>query len=113
MFLSRLFCLALTAITLFGGITECFGWGKDGHTAIGTLAIDQLQPHARSELESIIQPGPLDGLAMAISARGHLKKDAPFALPGMMKRQREQFAFELRGEVDGRTLTVAVFMVFP
>jgi len=64
MLISRISCQTLIAITLLGGITECFAWGKDGHTAIGTLAVAQLQPHARSELENIIQPGPLDGLAM-------------------------------------------------
>ena len=64
MFLSWLSCLALMGITLFGGSTECFAWGKAGHTVIGTLAIAQLQPHARSELENIIQPGSLDGLSM-------------------------------------------------
>ena len=64
MSISRISFLTLTTITLLVGITECFAWGKDGHTVIGTLAIDQLQPHARNELKDIIQPGPLDGLAM-------------------------------------------------
>lgn len=64
MFASRISFLTLTTITLLVSITDCFAWGKDGHTVIGTLAIDQLQPHARSELEKIVQPGPLDGLAM-------------------------------------------------
>ena len=64
MFLSRIFPLILVAITMFAGATESFAWGKDGHTVIGTLAIGQLQPYARNELENIIQPGPLDALAM-------------------------------------------------
>lgn len=64
MILGRISCPTLVAITLFGGITECFAWGKTGHTVIGTLAIAQLQPHARSEMENIIKPGPLDDLAM-------------------------------------------------
>jgi hypothetical protein len=61
-FFSNIFCTVFISLTLFGYSTDSRAWGEEGHTAIGVLAIDQLQPAVRSELENII--GPLDGQAM-------------------------------------------------
>lgn len=49
---SALLCLSM----------QCFAWSPDGHSAIGVLAMKQLSPLARAELESII--GPLTDEAM-------------------------------------------------
>lgn len=47
---------------LLGLSMQCLAWSHDGHSAIGVLAIKQLSPEARTELESII--GPLTDEAM-------------------------------------------------
>jgi len=40
-----------------------FAWGRDGHTAIGILAVNQLQQDALHELESIIRPLSKEAMA--------------------------------------------------
>jgi hypothetical protein len=58
MFLNRFFCITLTGISLFGYSGDSQAWGKDGHAAIGILAISQLQADSRNRLEATV--GPLD-----------------------------------------------------
>jgi hypothetical protein len=62
MVFKRKFCTALASLVLFAYSSISLAWGPDGHSAIGILAIDQLQPDARRELESFVSP--LDDLAM-------------------------------------------------
>ncbi len=61
-FLNRIFCTVIASFALSGFSPESFAWGPDGHSAIGILAIEQLQPDARRELEGIVNP--LDEQAM-------------------------------------------------
>ena len=49
-------------LVLYGYSPDSTAWGSDGHTAIGVLTIEQLQPAARRELEFIA--GPLDDQSM-------------------------------------------------
>jgi len=42
--------------TLLGFSPHSFAWGKDGHTAIGILAVEQIRPDALRELENIMDP---------------------------------------------------------
>jgi len=58
-------CTAVIGIALFGYSTQPLAWGADGHTAIGVLAIDQLQPDALRELESIVNPLTKQAMAEA------------------------------------------------
>jgi len=62
MFFSRIICTIFVSFTLLGYSTHSLAWGSDGHTAIGILAMGQLTPEARQELESMI--GPLNAEAM-------------------------------------------------
>lgn len=48
--------------TLLGFSTYSLAWSRDGHSAIGILAIEQLQTGTRNELERLI--GPLDDQAL-------------------------------------------------
>jgi len=52
----------LVSLFLSGHSTEAPAWGSEGHTAIGMLAIEQLNPTTRLELENIT--GPLDEQAL-------------------------------------------------
>jgi hypothetical protein len=45
--------------------TQAIGWGRDGHTAIGVLAVNQLQPEALQQLESIVDPLTKQAMAEA------------------------------------------------
>lgn len=54
--LGRFLSIACTSIALFGYSTLTFGWGRDGHTAIGILAVNQTRSEALSELEGIVNP---------------------------------------------------------
>lgn len=58
----RTICATFVCLALSGYAAHSFAWGQDGHTAIGVLAINQLQPDARRELEFIV--GPLDEQAI-------------------------------------------------
>jgi hypothetical protein len=60
--LSRFVFKTCIALVLLCCSSYSFAWSKDGHSAIGVLAMKQLQPGAYSELQSII--GPLDEQAM-------------------------------------------------
>ena len=59
---NRFFCITLACISLFGYSDNSHAWGEDGHTAIGVLAISQLQADIRSKLEAVV--GPLDEQAL-------------------------------------------------
>jgi len=54
----RLVTAIFAGLALSGYSPESPAWGSEGHIVIGMLAIDQLQPAARLELEHIT--GPLD-----------------------------------------------------
>jgi len=58
MVFNRFFCITLAGISLFGYCGDSQAWGKDGHAAIGVLAINQLQADNRNKLEAAV--GPLD-----------------------------------------------------
>lgn len=51
---SRTLTTALLCCTLIAYSTVTFGWGADGHSAIGTLALAQLDEDARSELAGFV-----------------------------------------------------------
>jgi hypothetical protein len=52
----RTFYAVLASFALIGHSAQTFAWGSDGHSAIGILAISQLQPDALTELENIVNP---------------------------------------------------------
>jgi len=62
MLFTRIICTILASYALLGYSTNSLAWGPDGHTTIGILAMGQLTPEARGELESMI--GPLNEEAM-------------------------------------------------
>jgi len=62
-FFGHIIFTALAGFALLGYSDDCWAWGRDGHTAIGILAVNQLQQDALRELESIIRP--LNKQAMA------------------------------------------------
>ena len=47
---------AIASLALIGYSAQTFAWGPDGHSAIGILAISQLQPDALAKLEDIVNP---------------------------------------------------------
>ncbi len=59
---NRILSIILTSYALFGFSNTSLAWGPDGHSTIGILAVKQLQPDARHELESVF--GPLNAKAM-------------------------------------------------
>ncbi len=60
--LGRLAITFVASLVLYGYSSEAPAWGSEGHTAIGMLAIEQLTPDVRQELERLT--GPLDEQAM-------------------------------------------------
>lgn len=52
----RILWTTFTGIALLGYSIHSLGWGRDGHTAIGVLAIDQVQSEALVELQNIVNP---------------------------------------------------------
>lgn len=54
-FFVRIFIATLASCVLFSYTTIAIAWGPDGHTAIGIMAINQLQPDARRELTNILK----------------------------------------------------------
>ena len=60
--LMRLCLPVLTALSLLAYSTFVFSWGHNGHGVLGILAVEQLQPFARGELEKVI--GPLNQQSM-------------------------------------------------
>ena len=62
---SQSLCALLTCLTLAGYSTEVISWGRDGHTAVGILAINQLRPEALQELKNIVHPLTKQAMAEA------------------------------------------------
>lgn len=60
-FINRLICITVLGYAMTGG-SVCMAWGPDGHSAVGILAMNQLNGNSRSQLQSVI--GPLDTQAM-------------------------------------------------
>ena len=58
----RITCAGIACLTLFGHSADVFAWGPDGHSAIGILAMAQLETDTHQKLEGLI--GPLDEQAM-------------------------------------------------
>lgn len=59
---TRIFWVFFTGMALLGFNTDAGAWGADGHTAIGILAMDQLEPEVKIALQDIV--GTLDEDAM-------------------------------------------------
>ena len=57
-FINRLFIILLTTCAMTGLSTSVFGWGHDGHAAVGILALGQLSAETRTKLERVL--GSLD-----------------------------------------------------
>jgi len=55
----------VVCLTLVGYSTAAICWGRDGHTSIGILAINQLQPEALQALGSIVRPLTRQAIAEA------------------------------------------------
>ena len=64
-FPGRIFCATFACLGLIGFSTSAIGWGSAGHTAIGILAVNQLQPDALDKLESIVNPLTRQAMAEA------------------------------------------------
>lgn len=64
-FLSHLIYTGILCLTFGGYSTSAHSWGRDGHTAIGIMAINQLQPDALKELESFVKPLSQEAMAEA------------------------------------------------
>lgn len=64
---SSIICAIFSSIVLLVFSTHSFAWGRDGHTAVGILAINQLQPEALQALESIVNPLTKQAMAEACS----------------------------------------------
>lgn len=60
-------CAVIACLTLFGYSTEAISWGRDGHTAIGIIAINQLQPDVIKKLEDFVNPLTPRAMAEACS----------------------------------------------
>ena len=58
----RIIYAGIACFTLFGHSANTLAWGPDGHSAIGILAMAQLEPDSHRKLEGLI--GPLDEQAM-------------------------------------------------
>jgi len=61
-FFNHIFCAILASCTLLAYSNIAHAWSPDGHSTIGILAINQLPPDTRHELESFVNP--LDEQAM-------------------------------------------------
>ena len=59
------FLIPLVCLTLGGFSNNAISWGHDGHTAIGILAVNQLQPEALRQLEGIVNPLTTTAMAEA------------------------------------------------
>ncbi len=63
MYFGHFIFMTLAGFAFLGYSSNSSAWGHDGHTAVGVLAVNQLQQNTLNELESIIQP--LNKQAMA------------------------------------------------
>lgn len=57
--------ITLVFLALIAFSHEAASWGPAGHTAIGIMAVDQLQPEALHELETIVNPLTKEAVAQA------------------------------------------------
>ncbi|MCP4045727.1 MAG: S1/P1 nuclease, partial [Gammaproteobacteria bacterium] len=56
MFRKHIVFTVLVSLVLNGYSKTSYAWGRDGHTTVGILAVNQLQHDALHELEGIIRP---------------------------------------------------------
>jgi len=64
---ARMGCATLACLALAGYSNEAASWGPEGHTAVGVMAVQQLQPQALLELASIVEPLTTESIAQACS----------------------------------------------
>jgi hypothetical protein len=62
---ARVSCVTAACLALAGYSNDASSWGPEGHTAIGIIAVEQLQPRALHELESIVSPLTKEAMAQA------------------------------------------------
>jgi len=58
-------CLITACLALAVYSNDAAGWGPEGHTAVGIIAVGQLQPQALHELENIVSPLTKEAMAQA------------------------------------------------
>jgi len=58
-------CAVFVSLSLLVFSTQSFAWGRDGHTAVGVLAVNQLQPEAIQVLENVVNPLTKQAMAEA------------------------------------------------
>ena len=58
-------CAILACLALAGYSGTACGWGEEGHTAIGVMAVAQLRPNTVSALESFVSPLSKQAMAKA------------------------------------------------
>jgi len=64
-FLSHLILTLIVSLVFGGHVTSAHGWGRDGHTAVGIMAVNQLRPEALRNLESFVNPLTQEAMAEA------------------------------------------------
>ena len=64
----------LTLAASLGMSMQCLAWSPDGHSAIGVLAMKQLSPAARTELEGIIDPLTDEAMVKACNWPDHVRE---------------------------------------
>jgi len=62
---ARLGGLTLASLALAGYSNDAASWGPEGHTAVGIIAVEQLQPQVLLELESFVSPLTREAVAQA------------------------------------------------
>jgi len=78
-FFSQIVLATLACFALLGYSSHSFAWGRDGHTAIGILAVNQLQPDALHELESIIRPLSKEAMTKECNWPDVIREDEEYA----------------------------------
>ena len=66
-FFSQLVYGIMVCVIFTGYSISAHCWGRDGHTAIGIMAVNQLQPGVLKELENIVNPLTPQAMAEACS----------------------------------------------
>ena len=64
-FLSHLILTVIVSLVFGSYATSAHCWGRDGHTAIGIMAVNQLRPQALRNLESFVNPLTQEAMAEA------------------------------------------------
>jgi len=62
---ARFGCVILACLALAGYCNDAASWGPEGHTAVGIIAVEQLQPRALHELEKTVSPLTKETVAQA------------------------------------------------